>query len=52
MSQEFCYNFNVDWGDSSFSSIKSYHDENKYHNYKNPGEYEIKIQRIIRRLAI
>lgn len=42
--EEFVFNFMVDWGDgTALVHVDSYESENKYHVYKEPGNYIVSI---------
>ena len=38
------YNFLVDWGDGTTNKIKEYDTDKKFHAYKSPGIYTVKIE--------
>ena len=43
----YTYDFTVDWGDGSSSTIKSFGDTAKTHTYENEGDYKLVIEGIL-----
>lgn len=38
------YNFTVNWGDGTFSTVTAYNDANRIHTYANNGTYDVEIR--------
>lgn len=40
------YNFTVNWGDGTYSTVTAYNDPNRIHTYANNGTYDVEIRGI------